>query len=1172
MLCDKACDLFKNSGNFLDGANCGKIEDIQVAVILEKFSKYEYISGKIVFNNLIKTFLEKYNIVNYAVIPLVKCSEMNNSECKASAVKYCADKFLKDQLVTYKNLKYVVLSGSSSIRYFLKCSKVKTVRGRIHKIEYEGRELQFLPIYDPAIITYEPSAKIELQGDIQKLSEYLFNKKEKAIKNYITIENSIDGENKFLEYRQKALMTGISSVDIETSNPEATYEKAALNMFDPNSKIFSIAFSSQKDEAYFMLWDTVLKNKYIKKLVWDILENNSIQKWGQNFKFDMKFLFQKAGITVKNYAADSMLFHYLINEQHNTHNLDSLSWEYTDDGGYKDQTVESIKEVEKLTIEELKDRNCNDVDCVFQIVPKLQKEIEKQNLTYLSKYTIALERTLRDIELDGVQLDISLIKKTLEEINGKTSIVKRELIKFAESQGIEDINLNSSQQKAELVFNKLGFKPIYFTKKAKAPSVNKDYLLEMAADYNWAKYLLMYGTYNKIAVTYLKSWLDKVDSNGVLHSSFFIDGTETGRLSSRAPNLQNLPKAKEEDEVKADTHLYDMVKRCVISRFGDQGVIAEFDYSQLELRVIAMVTKDKKFCEACNSGIDLHLRTAQLMFNDDSITKEDHKRQIAKCIPVDTLLMTDTGIRRLNEFIIPEKSDTFIASKFRVWEGSRYIENIQTYNGGKKEIYSIHCRRGILRCSGEERIQLKDGRLVEAKKISKGDIIQDSDLNFVEQKNKVINFNLFCTNSRIDNTENAVKLFSIELTEEWAYFSGVFLGDGTMLSNKYCSIRSKNNEEWDLSVYSLLKNLGFCPKYAKNDKIYFGSAVAVRFLQDLGLGSKKGKELAVPTWAYANSKVAWSFLAGIIDTDGTGSNGNGISITTKSSKFASEICFLIKLLCGKESCYAEAMWNKKYLRYYFRIHLSRNACDALKATGKLRCIWKSKALDTRCSKNKIVNRKFKPNEVITILHEKEEDTADIFVDSEAHTYSLQGFIVHNCINFGLVYGMGVKKFARMLKIGEQEAQRMMDEYFKTFCEYDTWTKKEKSRLIQNRKSVSLLGRIRRLPNIISTDEFIQSRCIRQGINAQIQGLAGDITLHALQDINIDLRKRKLKSRVVLTVHDSILPDIYLPEKDEVIHLVKTSMEKKRWDWQIVPLVVDIKVGKNWADAEKLKYA
>jgi DNA polymerase-1 len=642
-----------------------------------------------------------------------------------------------------------------------------------------------------------PSILQDLQADIKKLSEYLFIKKERAEKKYHTIENNTDGENLFLQYRQKALMVGISSVDIETTG---------LNMFDPETEIFSIAFCSEDHESYFMLWETVLKNSYIKKLVWDILENKDIAKWGQNFKFDIKFLYKKAGIKVKGYKADSMLFHYLINEQHNTHNLDSLSWEYTDDGGYKDATVDKIKDVKAMTIEDLKDRNCNDTDCVFQIVPKLTEEIKKQGLTYLSQYTIALERTLCEIETDGVKLDVPLINKTLTELNKKIRIVGHKLIDFAEKHGVTKINLNSQQQIANLVFKKLKFKPKYFTKKLKSPAVNKDYLNELAPEYNWARYLLMYRTYNKIATTYLQSWLDKVDADGILHCSFYVDGTETGRLSSRAPNMQNLPKPKEEDEeVPVDAQMYNLVKQCVISRFGDEGAIIEFDFSQLELRIIAIVTKDKNFCEACCAGIDLHQRTAQLMFKDDTITKDDPRRNASKAI-----------------------------------------------------------------------------------------------------------------------------------------------------------------------------------------------------------------------------------------------------------------------------------------------------------------------------------------------------------------------------NFLLVYGGGVKKLAAKLKVSEEEAQQNIDSYFKTFSDYEKWTRQEKINLVKRRKAVSLLGRIRRLPNIVSTKDEIKSRCMRQGINAEIQGLGGDMTNHALIEINKEFRKRQLKSKLILTVHDSILSDTYLPEKEEVIKIMKECMERKRWDWQIVPLEVDGKIGKNWAEMEKIK--
>lgn len=816
--CPIKCELNSDNNKFIYGSVSEEFPKKKVLLIIEKPDPYDFLTkeNKLTYKNTLTTLLSEYDITDYGIIPIIKCKNLCENN-KPKSIRDCGNNFLWEQIEQIKP-EYILLVGATPLRYFCKASKVKSARGKIIKLinEKTNNEYNFIPVYDPKLLFYDAAAGKDLESDIKRLHEYISEEKVEISKKYIHIKNNKEGEDLFLRYRQEALIKKFSSVDIETTG---------LNMFDESTEILSIAFSSEVNTGYMLLWNDVLQNKYLFKLVKDILTNKDIEKWGHNFKFDMKFLFVKAGIYTMNFASDSMIYHYLLNEEQGTHSLDNLSWEYTKEGGYKDESKAYIDNMKNMPLDMLIRYNCRDTDLVCQLVPLFKEKLREEKLTYLSQFSVALDKTLMDLEIRGAKIDVKLIQDTLKTVYKRVAILTLKLTEFAAKNGVPNINLNSTQQLGQLIFKNLKIKPIKFTKKSKkslenksevfetkkpTPSLDSSVLKHLAKTYNWAKYLFILKAYNKLSSTYLQAMLDRKDKNDFIHTQFSLTRTKTGRLASGSEyglNLQNIPRADKEDiDDSVDTsEVYNLIKKCFISRFGEDGLLVEYDFSQLELRIIAMVTKDKNFCDMINSGIDLHLRTAQIVFRNPNIKKEDKERQICKTL-----------------------------------------------------------------------------------------------------------------------------------------------------------------------------------------------------------------------------------------------------------------------------------------------------------------------------------------------------------------------------NFAIVYGASEKKIASMLGISEQEAVQIINKYFLEFYGFKSWMDKTKLEIILNKKVVNLLGRVRRLPNAASIDEYTREKCLREGINAKIQGLASDINLHSLIDINREFKIRNFKSIPILTVHDSILIDVYKPEKDEVIKIAKECMQRKRWDWQIVPLVVDGKIGKNWGEMEKLK--
>jgi DNA polymerase I len=170
----------------------------------------------------------------------------------------------------------------------------------------------------------------------------------------------------------------------------------------------------------------------------------------------------------------------------------------------------------------------------------------------------------------------------------------------------EFFNLNSPKQVAELLFGKLGIKP---TKKNKTGySVDTEVLEEIAKDYDVARLIIEHRTLSKLSSTYVESLLKVADKQTHrVHTTYSQLGAATGRMSSNDPNLQNIP---------TGVGYASEIKSCFIPSEGNIFLVA--DYSQIEIRVLALLSQDSALLEAFEKGEDIHARTAKFLFGDSS--------------------------------------------------------------------------------------------------------------------------------------------------------------------------------------------------------------------------------------------------------------------------------------------------------------------------------------------------------------------------------------------------------------------------------------------------------------------------------------------------------------------------------------------------------------------------
>lgn len=225
----------------------------------------------------------------------------------------------------------------------------------------------------------------------------------------------------------------------------------------------------------------------------------------------------------------------------------------------------------------------------------------------------ALITILAQMEHRGVRVDKSKLQQVWQNILCDMERLEREIYLLAG----ETLNINSPKQIQVLLFEKLWIKP---TKKNKTGySVDNEVLEEIAQSHEIARLILEYRTLAKLDGTYIRWLVPYIDQTGYIHTSYDSLGAATGRMSSTDPNLQNIP--------TGIGYAHD-IKSCFIPSEGNIFIVA--DYSQIELRVLALMSQDAGLLEAFEQGEDIHMRTARYIFPDREITSEE--RRIAKTV------------------------------------------------------------------------------------------------------------------------------------------------------------------------------------------------------------------------------------------------------------------------------------------------------------------------------------------------------------------------------------------------------------------------------------------------------------------------------------------------------------------------------------------------------------
>lgn len=664
-----------------------------------------------------------------------------------------------------------------------------------------------------------------------------------------------------------------------------------------------------------------------------------------------------------------------------------------------------------------------------QVYYKYRDLLDEHAWRILRKIEMPLVKILRDAKIRGVLIDVPLLLEMRVDAEKKLLEYKDDIYKEAGCI----FNLNSPKQKQKIFFEKLKLPVISKTKNG-APSTDADSAGVWASmGYPIGKALVAYSELQKLMSGYILPIPQLVDKENVLRGDINSCGTKTGRCSSSNPNLQNQP------------NNHDFPIRCAfIPRPG--YVFINYDYSQLELRVMAHMSKDKKFIDIFLHNEDPHGDVAKRC----GITRKQ-----AKCVNPNTLIYTNSGVARIGDISSCRLEDTFDAPAIsKVYNGVNMVGVNSFYSNGVNNTLGVVTKRGIVRCSEEHRFLLTDGTLKRAIDLKIGDeLIDNATLNY-EGKETFISYNPFFENG---------EAFSIKMDEQWAYIAGVLTGDGCF-TQKHIGVAAGSGRffrTWRETLRSEFAKKGLPLTERSNaNYLYLGSSRFVKFMIPFGLSDKRGvKNFKIPMWVL-NGSVAMrkSFLGGLIDTDGTVSENGTTSICTKSIQLAEDLCFLLNSI-GYDFG-VECAWNKTYEKYYYRVHIYSTSLSNLLESDVLKCTHKIISLTERVSRLGKGAIK-KPNKVLQVLSLGRDYLCDLNVESEDHLYMTGTLVTHNTMNFGVLYGMGPDTYVREFSVSKERALQMIDDYHKTYQGFANWKTATENYAKKKGYVRNLFGRIRR---------------------------------------------------------------------------------------------------------------
>lgn len=455
-------------------------------------------------------------------------------------------------------------------------------------------------------------------------------------------------------------------------------------------ELVGFSFSIKPGEAWFVpLPEDQDECKDIVKEFKEVLENKDIKKVGQNIKYDILVL-KWYGISVQGELFDTMLAHYLIDPD-SRHNMDLLSENYL---GYSPVSITSLigskgknqGNMRDVELEKLKEYAAEDADITLQLKNTFEPILNKVNAEKLAhEIENPLIYVLADIEHEGVRIDQNALadfSKTLE------TEVKQIEQNIYEKAGVK-FNIASPKQLGEVLFDKLQLDPKAKKTKTGQYQTGEDVLTQLAGKSDIVADILDFRQLQKLKSTYVDALPLMINKKtGRIHTSYNQAVASTGRLSSNNPNLQNIPIRTERGRE---------VRKAFIAR-DDDHILLSADYSQIELRIIAEISKDENMMEAFIQGHDIHTATAAKVYGIGLEEVSSTQRRNAKAVNFGIIYGQSAFGLSQNLGIPRKEAAEIIENYFNTYPGiKKYMSDTMNFARENGYVETIMGRRRYLR-------------------------------------------------------------------------------------------------------------------------------------------------------------------------------------------------------------------------------------------------------------------------------------------------------------------------------------------------------------------------------------------------------------------------------------------------------------------------------------------
>lgn len=486
--------------------------------------------------------------------------------------------------------------------------------------------------------------------------------------------------------------------------PSVCFDTETTGLDALQAELVGIAFSWEQQKGYYL---ALPADRETTQAIIDafrpFFENEQIEKIGHNLKYDLKVLL-KYNLKVAGSLYDTMIAHYLINPDMR-HNMDVLAETYlnyspqsiTELIGKKGKNQGSMRDV---PLDQQTQYAVEDADITLQLKHHFEKELEEAQTTELFKTVeLPLVQVLTDMEAEGINLNVNFLYQLSKTLTADIAVLEKDIF---EEVG-ENFNLASPKQLGVILFEKL--KLVDKPKKTKTGqySTAEDILSYLAKDHPIVAKILEWRSLQKLENTYVSALPNDLNPQTKrIHTVYNQAVAATGRLSSNNPNLQNIP---------IRTPRGQEVRKAFIPR-DDNHILMAADYSQIELRIIAALSKDPTMVKAFQNNEDIHAATAARVFNVplEEVTRE--QRSNAKTVNFGILYgVSAFGLSQqtnLNRSESKELIDTYYASYPQL---KQYISDqvnfarengyVATVLGRRRYLKDINSQNAVVRGAAE---------------------------------------------------------------------------------------------------------------------------------------------------------------------------------------------------------------------------------------------------------------------------------------------------------------------------------------------------------------------------------------------------------------------------------------------------------------------------------------